>query len=186
MQDTHTYLRASPRAIHDRVTTIERKRVLQLRQALLCVVVSGIDHPAIGLKIKGRGHRKMLSQGGVITGGFKSNTELQNSGPYVVLSHLQIFVVISPGAPIGIWPYLHQHSRTQVLVPVPPVTGATGAAAGAQDALVESVLVGQNSQDAAETHDKACFLKRGFTRACASLTACPSSDSKNLTLKQFL
>lgn len=86
----------------------------------------------------------------------------------------------------GTWPYLHQDGRTQVLVPVPPVTGATGAAAGAQDALVESVLVGEHSQDTPETHDKACFLKRGFIRAHASLTAFPSNYSKNLTLKQFL
>ena len=38
--------------------------------------------------------------------------------------------------PVG----LHEHSGAEVLVRVPPVAGAGGAAAGTQDALVQAVL----------------------------------------------
>ena len=39
---------------------------------------------------------------------------------------------------------LHQHGGPQVLVAIPPVGGARGAAARAQDALVQSVLKRDN------------------------------------------
>lgn len=75
-------LGAGPRAVHDGVAAVQREGVLQLGQALLREVVSGVDHPAVGL---------------------------------------------------------HEHGGPQVLVPVPPVAGAAGAAAGTEDALVQAV-----------------------------------------------
>lgn len=69
---THTYLWASPCAVHDSVTTVERKGILQLGQALLGVVVSGVDHPAIGLKGSSTRHiepfREVVSRVGEGTG----------------------------------------------------------------------------------------------------------------------
>lgn len=47
------YLGAGPCAVHDGVAAIQRERVLQLGQALLCEVVSGVNHPAIGLGNQG-------------------------------------------------------------------------------------------------------------------------------------
>lgn len=49
------YLGTGIRAVHDGVAAVERERVLQLGQALLCEVVSGVDHPAIGLGEPGTG-----------------------------------------------------------------------------------------------------------------------------------
>lgn len=43
------YLGTGPCAVHDGVAAVEREGVLQLGQALLCELVSGVDHPAIGL-----------------------------------------------------------------------------------------------------------------------------------------
>ena len=50
---TRTYLRAGPCAIHDSVTAVEGERVLKLCQAFLRVVIPGVNHPAIGLKVSG-------------------------------------------------------------------------------------------------------------------------------------
>lgn len=47
------YLGAGPRAVHDGVAAVQRERVLQLGQPLLREVVSGVDHPAIGLGEQG-------------------------------------------------------------------------------------------------------------------------------------
>lgn len=43
------YLGAGLCTVHDGVAAVEREGVLQLGQALLCEIVSGVDHPAIGL-----------------------------------------------------------------------------------------------------------------------------------------
>lgn len=51
------YLGAGQRAVHDGVAAVEREGVLQLGQALLREVVSGVDHPAIGL-----GERALVSR----------------------------------------------------------------------------------------------------------------------------
>jgi len=76
-----------------------------------------------------------------------------------------------------ICPYLHEYSRTQVLVPIPPVTGTAGAAAGTEDALIESVLHtgGRpwSSQKNAEIEEKCrnCWI---FLHSL--LSACPSEE----------
>lgn len=49
------YLGAGPGTVHDGVAAVEREGILQFGQALLCEVVSGVDHPAIGLGRHGRG-----------------------------------------------------------------------------------------------------------------------------------
>lgn len=49
-------LGAGPRAVHDGVASVQREGVLQLGQALR-EVVSGVDHPAIGL-----GERTLVSR----------------------------------------------------------------------------------------------------------------------------
>lgn len=48
-----TYLGTGSCAIHDGVAAIQGEWVLQLGQPLLCEVVSGVDHPAIGLGEQG-------------------------------------------------------------------------------------------------------------------------------------
>ena len=48
-------LGAGPCAVHDGVAAVQRERVLQLGQALLSEVVSGVDHPAVGLQNRGGG-----------------------------------------------------------------------------------------------------------------------------------
>ena len=40
-------------------------------------------------------------------------------------------------------PHLHEDGGAQVLVSVPPVAGAAGTAAGAEDALIQPVLRGE-------------------------------------------
>lgn len=47
------YLGAGLCAVHDGVAALDREGVLQLGQAFLCEVVSGVDHPAIGLGKQG-------------------------------------------------------------------------------------------------------------------------------------
>lgn len=46
------YLWTGLSAVHDSVAAVERERVLQLGQALLCEIVSGVDHPTIRLRGK--------------------------------------------------------------------------------------------------------------------------------------
>ena len=36
--------------------------------------------------------------------------------------------------------HLHENRRSKVLVPIPPIAGAAGAAAGAQNAFVQAIL----------------------------------------------
>ena len=58
--------------------------------------------------------------------------------PQPVQSLLVLAVPAVYDPPVG----LHQHSRAQVAVTVPPVAGAGRAAAGAEDALVQTVKLG--------------------------------------------
>lgn len=44
------YLWTGLSAVHDSVAAVERERVLQLRQTLLCEIVSGVNHPTIRLR----------------------------------------------------------------------------------------------------------------------------------------
>ena len=57
MRGRRPYLGAGTRAVHDGVASVQREGVLQLGQALLREVVSGVDHPAIGL-----GERTLVSR----------------------------------------------------------------------------------------------------------------------------
>lgn len=149
------------------MTTVERERVLKLSQTLLCVVIPGVNHPAIGLEVSAidtpNASSRCCNQWEALKATPPSGIPAQDVD-CAILSHLSV-LLLGEGLPQQphmtnrICPYLHQHSRTQVLVPVPPVTGAAGAAAGTQDALIEPVLhgVGDHSQVTPETHDKALF-----------------------------
>uniref|UniRef100_A0A8C1FWS3 AAA+ ATPase domain-containing protein n=1 Tax=Cyprinus carpio carpio TaxID=630221 RepID=A0A8C1FWS3_CYPCA len=45
-----SYLRAGPGAVHDGVTAVQREGVLQLREPLLGVIITRVDHPAVRLQ----------------------------------------------------------------------------------------------------------------------------------------
>lgn len=64
-------------------------------------------------------------------------------------------------------PHLHENCRPQVLVSVPPVAGAAGAAAGTQDALVQPVLCGEKGgqRPGASAQQRVAYL-------CAFLVTC--------------
>lgn len=53
-QGTGPYLGTGPRAVHDGVAAVQGEWVLQLGQALLREVISGVDHPAVGLGSQGQ------------------------------------------------------------------------------------------------------------------------------------
>lgn len=36
---------------------------------------------------------------------------------------------------------LHEHSRSQVFIPIPPVAGTAGATTGTEDTLVQTILL---------------------------------------------
>ena len=59
MRGRRPYLGAGTRAVHDGVASVQREGVLQLGQALR-EVVSGVDHPAIGLH-EDRGAQVLVS-----------------------------------------------------------------------------------------------------------------------------
>lgn len=69
--------------------------------------------------------------------------------------------------------YLHQDSGAKVLIAVPPVTGAAGAAAGTQNTLVQAVLQ-QTRSLAAHDHNNRILLRwrRNCTSFCLSCTDC--------------
>lgn len=70
-----TYLGAGLCAVHDGVAAIQRERVLQLGQALLCEVVSGVNQPAIGL-----GNQRLMSGAVSLTGQSSSLVQLKAPG----------------------------------------------------------------------------------------------------------
>lgn len=100
-------------AVHDSVAAVERERVLQLGQSLLREVIPRVDHPAIRLRV--RAGSAVSRRPSAVGRTAASSTA-------------------------GAGAHLHQDSGAQVLVSVPPVTGAAGAAAGTQDTLVQAVL----------------------------------------------
>lgn len=62
---------------------------------------------------------------------------------YAVLWDFWIFEFLNSSQSNVGAPYLHKNRRPQVFVPIPPVARAAGAAAGAEDALVEPILRGE-------------------------------------------
>lgn len=71
--------------------------------------------------------------------------------------------------------HLHEDRRPQVLVSIPPVAGAAGAAAGAQDTLIQSILCGEKGSQRAGASPRqrpsppACFLGEMPRVVCGSV-----------------
>lgn len=136
-----THLGAGLRAVHDGVAAVEGERVLQLGQALLRVIVPGVDHPAIGLREQPLLGRTAFPPPHLPC--LRAEAHPPNPAPAETLASPGAGGELSSQRPH----YLHQHSWAKVLVRVPPVTGAAGAAASTKDALVEPVL-GEQKRDA--------------------------------------
>lgn len=50
LQKCAAYLGAGLSAVHDRVAAVEGERILQLGQALLCELVTRVNHPTVRLR----------------------------------------------------------------------------------------------------------------------------------------
>lgn len=102
---------ASFRAVHDSVAAEQLEAVVKEFEALLRGFIARIFNPTVCLKTK-----RPAATNEVL----KANdaTEVNSSNHSA---------------------YLHQHGRAEVFVWLPPVTGARGAAASAENALVHSV-----------------------------------------------